>query len=84
VPAVTPSMVERAKGSSPDATLQQLGHGRDLFTSKCGHCHNLPDPKEQTAEQWRPIMDEMADKAKLSADEKAAVLAFVLAARDGS
>lgn len=48
------------------------------FITKCGRCHSLKAPANYTSNQWRPIMNEMAGKAKLTTDEKANVLAYVI------
>jgi len=38
----------------------------------------LKAPANYTSNQWRPIMNDMAGKAKLTTDEKANVLAYVI------
>jgi cytochrome c5 len=52
--------------------------GEKIFTTKCGRCHDLKAPANYTSNQWRPIMNDMAGKAKLTTDEKANVLAYVI------
>ena len=54
-----------------------LKKGEDLFTLKCGKCHGLPSPSGFTAAQWKPIMERMAPKAKLNAEETNWILAYV-------
>jgi cytochrome c5 len=54
-----------------------LKKGEDLFNLKCGRCHGLPSPSEHTVADWKPIMDAMAPKAKLNAEETNWVLAYV-------
>ncbi|MCL1677072.1 c-type cytochrome [Elizabethkingia meningoseptica] len=60
-------------------TEQQLATATELFNTRCGKCHDLPKPEDHTAEQWKPIMDQMAPKAKLTDEEKNWVLAYVSA-----
>lgn len=58
-------------------TKEQLATAADLYNTRCGKCHDLPSAKDYTAEQWKPIMDAMAPKAKLTDEEKNWVLAYV-------
>lgn len=51
--------------------------GKNIYLSKCGRCHALKDPGDFTRQQWIPIMDRMAVKAKLSDAEKVDVLSYV-------
>ena len=56
---------------------EMLKKGADLFNLRCGKCHDLPAPSEFTATDWKPIMERMAPKAKLTAEETNWVLAYV-------
>ncbi|AQX86852.1 hypothetical protein OZ664_13450 [Elizabethkingia sp. HX WHF] len=58
-------------------TEQQFAAAKNLFETRCGKCHDLPKPEDHTAEKWKPIMDQMAPKAKLTDEEKNWVLAYV-------
>lgn len=51
--------------------------GKSVFKEKCAKCHGYRLPETRTAEKWPKTMDRMAPKAKLTDDQKAAVLAFV-------
>jgi len=51
--------------------------GHEIFTAKCGRCHDLVKPEKHTATRWVGIMESMAPKAKLNETEKANVLAYV-------
>ena len=66
----TPELVTESKIS--------IVEGEKTFTVKCGRCHSLKAPASFTSNQWGPIMNDMAVKAKLTADEKANVLAYVI------
>ena len=52
--------------------------GKQLYESSCGKCHELKNTTDYTANEWRPIMNNMADKAKFNAEQKANVLAYVI------
>ncbi|MDP9957558.1 cytochrome c5 [Epilithonimonas hungarica] len=54
-----------------------LKKGEDLYNLRCGRCHGLPTPSEFTVADWKPIMERMAPKAKLTVEETNWVLAYV-------
>lgn len=56
---------------------EMMKKGEDLFNLRCGRCHGLPTPSEHTVADWKPIMDAMAPKAKLTPEETNWVLAYV-------
>lgn len=51
--------------------------GHVIYDVKCGLCHALKKPGDFTVEQWVPILDDMASRAKLDSTEKANVRAYV-------
>ncbi|MFB6455494.1 c-type cytochrome [Chitinophaga sp. Hz27] len=51
--------------------------GKTVFRQNCNKCHGYRLPETRTATQWPGIIDKMARKAKLTDDQKAAVLEFV-------
>ena len=76
---MTPAVVTAgARGHSDEATLHQ---GRTLFVSRCVECHTLPAVSSHSAADWPRLIDEMAGRADLKADQRKAVLAYVLAVR---
>jgi cytochrome c2 len=60
------------KPDSPEAIA-----GKEVFTAKCGKCHELKNPADYTPKKWISIVNEMAPKAKLDDTEKKNVLAYV-------
>ncbi len=52
--------------------------GHQLFNQNCGKCHRLFSPTELDEKRWVRVIDQMAPKAKLNAEDKSKVLAFVL------
>ena len=62
----------------PPAT-PETGPGRALYAGKCHACHRLYAPSRVAPEKWPALMEKMAAKAKLSAEEEKAVLDYVLA-----
>jgi len=51
--------------------------GEKLYQSSCGKCHDLKDPSEYTASEWKPIMERMAPKARLTMEQKIDVMTYV-------
>ncbi|MBV7531686.1 cytochrome c [Chitinophaga sp. sic0106] len=51
--------------------------GKMVYRQNCNKCHGYKWPETRTAEKWPGVIDRMARKAKLTDDQKAAVLDFV-------
>jgi len=75
-PPVSPRMIAIGGGSGAN-----LENGRRIYTGRCASCHSIDPVSKHSPDRWRAIIDDMADQAELSAMEKSAVLAYVLAAR---
>jgi hypothetical protein len=65
----------------PGVTAGALSAGRDHFVAKCSGCHGYPDLAAIQEGEWPTIVERMAKKAGLGAEERDAVLHFVLASR---
>lgn len=55
-------------GNKPESALvltPELMEGKNLFENNCAKCHRLHDPKEFSAEDWKPIVARMQKKAHL-------------------
>ncbi len=74
VPPVSPQMAAVAGKSS---TL--LEHGRQLYAGPCTACHSPEPIGKYSVNDWHKIMTDMGERAKLSAADEEAVLAYVLA-----
>jgi cytochrome c5 len=61
---------------NPRETPQVL-EGKTTYKTKCAKCHDTKDPQSYDAAKWVKILDWMAPRAKLDANEKANVLAYV-------
>lgn len=67
------------EGSSYGITKEQMATAKTLYDARCGKCHDLPATTDHTASEWKPIIERMAPKAKLSAEEGTWLLAYVSA-----
>lgn len=80
IPAVTPTLAERAAQRWPDVDAAQLEVGRHFYVKRCSGCHNLHLPSEKAPDEWAEALDEMAVKARLDESQKTAVLRYLTAA----
>lgn len=79
--ALSANAVASASTRWPGVTVSSLSHGRELFLAHCNACHGYPDLAAISDERWPGILEKMARKAGLGAEDRDAVLHFVLAAR---
>ena len=79
--ALSPAGVTWATGRWPGVTAASLSAGRDHFVAKCNGCHSYPDLAAIPEARWPEIMERMGKKAGLGAEDKEAVLRYLLASR---
>jgi len=77
-PAVSLALIANARPDHVDAG--QLQNGRRLFVSRCLECHTLPPARKYKREQWPHLVSRMSGRANLSAEEEAAIVAYLRAA----
>lgn len=75
-PPVTPAMAKAS--STPAETLQA---GRELFATRCTSCHNADPVRSLDADDWHRVVNKMAERSKLQANERSALLAYLTAAQ---
>ena len=83
-PAVDPmeAQLAAAKTKYPDATSDQLKKGTVVYYGEaCTRCHSAKEITNFSAEELPGIIDHMAKKAKISAEDKDAVLKYVMGVR---
>ncbi len=51
--------------------------GAEIYANTCARCHNAPEPRQRSPQSWQTIMAHMRVRGGLTADETAAVLAFL-------
>ncbi len=76
-PTSTPS-TDVSVVSKPVISEAAILAGHQLFDQNCSKCHRLFSPTEFNGKRWVRIIDEMAPRARLNAEDKSKVLAFVL------
>lgn len=82
VPRPTEAHLARARERWPDTTRASLERGRELYVARCSGCHPLHPPATQPAARWATVLDQMAPRARLSAEERDLVLRYLTAASE--
>ena len=81
-PDINVLQLEAAKTKYPDATAEALKKGNEIyFGQPCTGCHSAKKITNFSAEELPGIIDHMAKKAKISDEEKDAVLKYVMGVR---
>lgn len=52
--------------------------GKTLYENSCVRCHKLKEPGNYTQEQWPGIMDKMQKRSRITDEEKATILTYLL------
>ena len=77
-----------ARRSPPHATavdaergnveLAELAQGRKLLLGNCAGCHKVPLPGDQTPAKWPAVLDDMAKRANLDANEEHLIVQYLI------
>lgn len=71
--------VVEVEESVPDAfPSAEVAEGSQLYNDNCGKCHKFKVMSDYTQEQWKVIVPEMAEKAKLDETQENKILQYVL------
>ena len=77
-PGVPESPMEGdAKPMEDKKKMALIGTGKEVYSVKCSKCHEAHEPKEFNEAKWVKLIDWMGPRAKLEANDKEAVLAYV-------
>jgi cytochrome c5 len=77
IPHATSLDVERAARVRPGTTLAELERGRATYLSKCTSCHRPVAPHRIAGDQWPQHVDEMRERAHLSAEDHDAIVLYL-------
>jgi len=70
-----PKIAEIASVKDFDAAV--VAKGKVIYTTNCAKCHKLYDAKDFKLADWKPILDDMAHKAKLTDEQKGQVWEYL-------
>ena len=77
-PVVDKGMIE--EGDQEGTLLSALQRGREVYLRRCSTCHVIEPIGRYTVLEWERILPPMNKDAKLDADEKADLCAYIFAA----
>lgn len=78
IPHPTAADALRASARWPESSVPQLEADRSRYVAKCSGCHALKTPGRYREDQWVRYLERMGDRAKLNAEDHAAILRYVL------
>ena len=70
-----------ADSGTKTTTAEKLAAGKTIYENSCNRCHDLPEPTAHSAQEWVGIMNWMAPKAKLTAEQHALVYDYVVSVK---
>jgi hypothetical protein len=70
--------VGAAQSAWPGTTQADLERGRGVYLRRCGNCHLLHRPGELAPAKWPGVVAKMSPRAKLSSDEAADVVRYLV------
>lgn len=82
VTAMQPDLVQvppkMASVEEEKPVAADLEVGKSLYENRCNKCHDLYEPKDFTAEEWKPIMAKMQIKAKIDNAQTASIYNYIV------
>lgn len=76
--ATKQQVTEAPKQQSIQVAGVPLSEGQILYESKCGNCHELHSPSKFKAEQWKPILMDMQNKAKITDAQREQIFEYLI------
>ena len=81
---ITDAQLTAVQSRFPDATMEELHKGYSIYTGACTRCHGAKDVTKYTEPKLLEIVDDMAKKAHITAEEKQALIRFAVGVRASS
>jgi len=76
------SVIAIAQKRWPDATIESLRAGQDIYNNQCTKCHDAKDINDYSEDEWLPLIDKMSRKAHLDDSDKEIVRRYILSVRE--
>lgn len=73
-----------AQKTWPTATLEELKEGNNIYRNQCSECHKNFEITNFSEKKWKHEIDDMAPKAKLTAEQKEKLSKFILSYREAN
>ena len=78
IPLPTDQDFENGRRVYPDVTSEELRLGRERYVAKCAGCHTLYVPSARLPAAWPKLVEQMAERAKLSAADRQAIERYLV------
>jgi len=76
--------MEVAEKRWPSTAVNEVSQGQNIYVTKCSQCHMAFDILEFSEKKWIHEIEEMAPKAKLTAEEKLMLSKHILSYREAN
>jgi len=77
--ASPPPVATESDAARAHVELAELAHGRQLLIARCSGCHTTPLPSDHPAAEWPRQLDDMAERAHLTFEERTAIARYLVA-----
>ena len=80
---IIPVITERKDATSQkpvlvkETIIADIAAGRQIFMTRCGRCHGVPDPLRYTTMQWETILASMIPRSRINKEQALHLRAFV-------
>lgn len=76
----SPKLAPAPPAEAPAVVLTpELMEGKSLYENNCAKCHKLFPASKHTKEDWVPVLNRMAPKAKITDVQKASIYNYITA-----
>ena len=58
--------------------IDSVRMGKELYANSCVRCHKLKEPSKYTIQQWPGLVNKMQKRAKITDNQKAIILSYLL------
>jgi hypothetical protein len=66
-----------SKNTEDVSALEELKTGRKTYIKKCSNCHALILPEKYSADQWKPLVEKMEKRAKLTKEDSYFIINYL-------
>ncbi len=77
----TEAQLAAGKTRYPDMTMDVLKKGHSIFYGACTNCHGAKNINNYSEQEFSEILDRMAPKSDLTAEDKEAVLKYAVSVK---
>ena len=60
-----------------ETIIADTATGRQIFMTRCGRCHGVPDPLQYSTKRWETILASMIPRSRINTEQAVHLSAFV-------